>query len=86
MWNAILFFPYFSCYDDSKLKSFFFFLFDAPHVIAFSDHHKHTHSEEEEETKEQEEIPAWKKQALEKEKTHAGDPMAMNWNVDQMEE
>jgi hypothetical protein len=57
-------------------------MFLSPNV--FSDHHKHSHEEDVEETKVEDEVPALKKQALEK--TEAGDPMAMNWNVDKMEE
>ena len=44
------------------------------------EHHEHKHSHAEEEPKkDEEEIPAWKKQALEQ---GAGDPMSLNWNVD----
>jgi hypothetical protein len=47
---------------------------------SFSDHHEHKHSHAEEGAKKvDEDIPAWKKQALEQ---GAGDPMALNWNVD----
>jgi hypothetical protein len=63
---------------------FFLLFLLCPIIIRFilsSDHHKHSHSH-----KEEEEIPALKKQAVEKEKTDAVDPMAMNWNVDTMEE
>jgi hypothetical protein len=72
-----------------KIHLCFLLLFDAPHVIRyiFSDHHKHSHSHEGEAKEEEEpKIPAYKKQAVEKAKTDAVDPMAMNWNVDKMEE
>lgn len=46
---------------------------------------EHLHPRNEEAPEEVDEMPAWKKQALEKQKSDAGDPMTMNWNVDKME-
>jgi hypothetical protein len=62
----------------------FLFLLFAYYLTTTSDHHEHSHSHNKKE--EEKEKPASKKQALESEKTTAADPMALNWNVDKMEE